>query len=217
MQILNKETDRFDKILLLITYIIRLVLAIAIVTEILNQRWALLFTTSLIFILTFIPTIFEKRFKIDIPLEIEIIIIIFIYASLFLGEIKSFYTTYLWWDILLHISSGIVLGFFGFLILYVLYSQDKVHGSPIWIAVFSFCFAVAIGAIWEIFEFAVDNIFGFNMQKNGLNDTMWDLIVDSLGALITSTIGYYYLKDKKKGLFNRIILKFVKKNPKFFK
>lgn len=217
MQIFNKDIDSFDKILLIITYFIRLALVLAIFTEIYNQRWNLLFTTTLILILTFIPTFFEKKFRIDIPLEIEIIIIMFIYASLFLGERSGFYTTFWWWDVLLHIGSGVVLGFFGFLILYVLYSQNKVHGSPVWIAVFSFCFALAIGALWEIFEFAVDNFFGLNMQKSGLDDTMWDLIVDSIGALLTSFVGYYYLKGKKEGLFNRVIMKFVKDNPKLFK
>ncbi|MDZ7684118.1 MAG: hypothetical protein U5O39_03165 [Gammaproteobacteria bacterium] len=61
---------------------------------------------------------------------------------------------------------------------------------------FSFMFAVGVGALWEIFEFAMDSIFGLDMQKamlgdpSGLTDTMWDLILDALGALTISTIGY---------------------------
>jgi hypothetical protein len=44
-------------------------------------------------------------------------------------------------------------------------------------------FAVAVGAVWEIFDFSMDEPFGTDMQKamfgdpSGLTDTMWDLIV----------------------------------------
>lgn len=49
---------------------------------------------------------------------------------------------------------------------------------------------MAIGGIWEIFEFAMDQVFGMNMQKSGLIDPMWDLIVDALGPLFSVTTGY---------------------------
>ena len=50
-----------------------------------------------------------------------------------------------------------------------------------------------MGALWEILEFAIDQTFGTTMQKSGLVDTMWDLIVDGLGALTISILGYGYL------------------------
>ena len=80
---------------------------------------------------------------------------------------------------------------------------------------FAFCFGVAAGAVWEIFEFVVDQLFNTNMQKNGLVDTMWDLIVDSIGALITSLVGYYYIKGKKLSLFHRLIRKFENENKRW--
>ena len=139
------------------------------------------------------------------------------YASLFLGEIKSYYTLFWWWDIILHIGSGIAFGFIGFLILYVLYKGDKIKAKPSTIAIFSFSFGLAIGALWEIFEFAIDNILRTNLQKSGLVDTMWDLIVDGFGALIASIIGYFYIKKEKKGLFNKLVKEFKKENPKLFR
>ena len=100
--------------------------------------------------------------------------------------------------------------------MYVLYHKNKINAKPIWIAIFAFCFGVAIGAVWEIFEFGMDQIFGMNMQKSGLIDTMWDLIVDSIGAMLTSFIGYFYIKGKKTPLFTRFLQKFTKENPKYF-
>jgi hypothetical protein len=54
---------------------------------------------------------------------------------------------------------------------------------------------VAVGTFWAIFEFAVDQVFGSNIQKpmlgdpSGLTDTMWGMIVDALGALVISAFG----------------------------
>lgn len=191
----------------------RITIIIAIIGAIWKGRWDLLFSSSLIFIFTFIPLMFEKKTRINLPIEFEFMIILFIYLSLFLGEIHGYYSKFWWWDVILHTGSGVGLGFVGFIILYTLYKKDKVQASPIWISIFAFFFAVGIGAIWEVFEFGMDTLFGFNMQKNGLIDTMWDLIVDSLGALLTSTIGYYYLKEKRKSLFSKLIHKFLTINP----
>ena len=61
---------------------------------------------------------------------------------------------------MLHSGSHMALGFIGFLILFTLFEEKKISAKPITIAIFSFCFALAIGAIWEIFEFAMALIIG---------------------------------------------------------
>jgi len=72
--------------------------------------------------------------------------------------------------------------------------------KPGFVAVFAFMFSVGIGALWEIFEFPMDRIFATNMQKpmlgdpSGPTDTMWDLIVDTVGAAAIALMGYRYLK-----------------------
>jgi len=205
-----------DKIQTTVIIFLRLSILLAIVGAVWNEMWALVFSSSLIFILTFLPYLFEKKYRINLPIEFEFVIILFLYASLFLGEIHAYYTKFWWWDILLHVSSGVAIGFAGFLILYTLYSHGKINANPIWIAVFAFCFGVAIGAVWEIFEFGMDQLFNLTMQKSGLVDTMWDLIVDAVGALFTSFIGYFYIKGKKIPLFTRLLNKFSEENPKYY-
>jgi hypothetical protein len=208
------DVDRVQKYFIIF---LRITIIVAIIGALWNSRWSLLFVSSLILFLTFLPMFFEKRYRINLPIEFEFVIILFIYASLFLGEIHSYYSKFWWWDVVLHTSSGISLGFVGFLIMYVLYFQNKINARPIWIVVFSFCFGVAIGAVWEIFEFSMDQILGFNMQKNGLSDTMWDLIVDVLGSFLVSFVGYFYIKGKKIPLFTRLLNKFSKENPEYFR
>src|SRR5690606_30887329 len=96
----------------------------------------------------------------------------------------------------LHGASGFLLGILGFLLVYVLNEKEEIglDMKPGFVALFAFVFAVALGALWEIFEFAMDSAFGLNMQKSGLVDTMWDLIVDTAGALVMAVLGYGYLR-----------------------
>lgn len=200
-----------DKVIIYVSYFLKLVLIFAIVEAIYFQNWMSLFLACLTLFLTFLPAMISKNYKLNLPLELEFLILIFLFSSIFLGELKLYYDRYWWWDIVLHISSAIILGIIGFIIVYVLNEEKsvKMKLSPLFIAMFSFTFAVAIGAIWEIFEFAIDYFFGLNMQKNGLVDTMWDLIVNTFGALFVSVVGYFYSKKVKISFFQNLIEKSV--------
>ena len=91
-------------------------------------------------------------------------------------------------------------------------------------AVTNLALSFALGAVWEIYEFTMDSVFGTNMQKymldNGtaligqaaLQDTMKDIIVDAIGALVMSTIGYISLKYKK-GWVEKLTIRFHVKKP----
>ncbi len=199
------------------SYLMRILMAIAFFKALFEQSWMVLFLCSLALILTFAPYFFRRRYNILIPAEFEIIFVLFIYTSIILGEVHGYYTRFWWWDVLLHTVSGITIGFIGFMIMYIFYFKNILHTSALMIAVFSFSFALALGAIWEIVEFTIDSLLGFNMQKSGLVDTMWDLIVDAAGALFTSIIGYIYVKFNKGFILNRVMANFVKNNPRLFK
>ncbi len=212
-----KGKDWAEKIQNAIYLFVRLSLVIAIISEVFKGRWSLFFITTLIFLSTFLPLLFEKRYEIIIPLELELTVVVFIYASLYLGEVQSYYQTFWWWDLLLHAGSGLGLGFIGFIILYTIYYREKIVAKPFWIAVFTLCFAIAIGTVWEIFEFGMDQVIGTNMQRTGILDTMGDLIVDSIGGLIMGVVGYFYFKLERLPIVSRVINKFVEQNPELFK
>jgi hypothetical protein len=225
-----RELERIDKFHFILTSFIRIVLVVAIFFGFLEGNYFVIFISALTFLLTFVPNIFERTYRIELPAEFQIIILFFIYAGVFLGGAQNYYYIYWWWDSMLHFLGGIALGFIGFLILYVLYKSDKFRASAKWIVIFSFCFALALGALWEIFEFSVDEFLGYNMQKArdldvcpgcdtrlGVVDTMRDLILDSIGALIASVAGYFYLKKGRVPLLTRFVKSFEKNNPKLFR
>lgn len=173
----------------------------------------------------FIPSIISKKWKITIPSSMYIIYVIFLYAAIFLGEVRDFYYRIPHWDTILHTFSGAGIGALGFSVVSLLNKQEKlnVNLSPFFIALFSFCFAITIGVIWEIYEFTFDGLLELNMQKfaleNGVNlvgrvalsDTMKDLIVDSIGAFVISLLGYVSLKYKK-GWIDKLLITEKKKD-----
>ena len=158
-----------------------------------------------------LPGLLTKRLRIVIPSGIYILYVIFLYCAIYLGEVRSFYYSVPHWDTILHCFSGAMLGALGFSFVTLLNNTQRVpvNLSPSFVAVFAFCFALSLGVVWEIYEFTFDGLLGLNMQKfaleggealvgrDALADTMKDLIVDALGALATSIIGYVSIKYRK--------------------
>ena len=196
------------------TFIIRSILIIIFLFAIIRGEWLAVLISFSTFVLTLVPPRLEDIYHIKLPMDFEIAIIFFLFATMILGEIVNFYERFWWWDILLHFSSAIAFGCTGFIILFYLNRTNKISSKPIWIALFSFSFAVSIGVMWEIFEFAMDYMFGMNMQKSGIVDTMWDLIVDVIGALLASLAGLAYMKGDQRSYISHMIAIFIKENPK---
>ena len=164
-----------------------------------ERSWLNLFVAVFALGVVWMPSLLERNFRVRLPIEFEFLLNIFIYSSIFLGEIQNFYTKFWWWDVVLHTGSGIAFGFIGFLILFSLYRSNRLNMRPALLVLFSFCFSLALGVLWEIFEFTIDALLGLNMQKSGLVDTMWDLIVNMLGASVASLSGYAYLRYRWRG------------------
>ena len=178
----------------------------------LKSDYALMLSQCILGIVAMLlPGMLENKFKIAIPSYMLILYTIFLYAAIYLGEVRSFYYNVPNWDNILHTFSGAMIGALGFSIVTLLNKTEKVPIvlSPLFVALFSFCFAVTLGVIWEFYEFTFDVILGLNMQKfaleNGtqligraaLTDTMVDLFVDAVGAFIMSVIGYISLRYNK--------------------
>lgn len=209
-----------------LSFFLKAILVMGAAAALWQRQWATAAITIGILLITLFPLLMVKRFRIHIPPEFEVLAIAFIFASLFLGEVHGYYTRYWWWDIALHTGSGLLLGIVGFLLVYILNETEDIGLTmkPGFVALFAFLFAVSFGALWEIFEFSMDSFFGMNMQKpmlgdpSGLTDTMWDLIVDTLGALVIAVLGYGYLKTVgKESFLERWIGAFIQSNPRLFK
>lgn len=220
----NSEKTFADNIRRTLLILLQLIMAVELVVLLFEGEWLPAFLVCMIMAITIAPVLFSERLPVYIPPEVHVSVIIFVFASIFLGEIRGYYLRIWWWDIAIHTSSGLLLGIFGFLLVYVLNENSRinVYLHIRFVALFAFLFAVATGAMWEIFEFGMDRIFGTNMQKpmfsdpSGLTDTMWDLIVDTLGAAAISLLGWWYMKRRERSFIDAWIQKFIEKNPGLF-
>ncbi len=215
-------------------YLFIFITSLAVNYNLYNRHGHRLFMSIETLVLFILPSILIKRSKINISAAFQIVILLFIFGSMYLGELNHYYYRIHWWDTLLHGSSSTILAYIGFLSIYTLNRDKSLHGqlSPFFMALFIFCFSVTVGSLWEIFEYVVDIIWGSNMQKArglekvygvfdtrlGVIDTMRDLIVNTLGALLVSVIGYFHIKHRKDGdsAFWGFHRKFVKANPELF-
>lgn len=180
-------------------------------------RWSLAFVALVTLALSLVPLYLGRYAHVRVPPSFVLLITIFVGSTLFLGEVYDFYGRFWWWDVMLHGGSAVGFGLIGFILVFMMFQGDRFAAPPIAVAFFAFCFAIAIGAVWEVFEFGMDQLFGFNMQKSGLIDTMGDLIVDMLGAALGATSGFLYLKGRERNFPMRLIHDFVGRNPALFR
>ena len=155
-----------------------------------------------------IPAVIERKWSISIPNYMYILYFVFLYCAIYLGEVRNFYFVIPHWDTILHSFSGAMLGALGFTLVGILNDSERVQIqlSPIFVALFAFCFALSAGTIWEIYEYIFDGLLSLNMQKfaledgvllvgrEALADTMKDIIVDATSAFIITVIGFLTIK-----------------------
>lgn len=166
--------------------------------------------------LTLMPFVFESWTDLRLPKSFIGAVTLFIVGTIFLGEVGDFYERFWWWDVVMHTGSAIAFAMIGTVIMLIFVRGNRLSAPPLLLAVMAFSFAMSIGALWEIFEFGMDILFGLNMQKSGLMDTMFDLIVDAVGAFIGAGAGYWYLKRGGTRFLPLTIEKFVRSNPHVF-
>jgi uncharacterized membrane protein YjdF len=207
---------------LVILAAIQLVMGVQLIILLVRGEWLQVFTVAAVMALTLAPVLF--RLPVRIPSEIQIVALVFVFATLFLGEVRGYYERFWWWDVALHTSSGLLLGLLGFMFVYIL-NEDRhvdLHMRPGFVALFAFFFAVGIGALWEIFEFGMDQFAGTDMQPptrsdpSGLSDTMHDLIVDTIGAAVVSIAGWRYLVRARASRVDNWAQRFIERNPQIF-
>lgn len=246
------RTLRKKSVVAAVYIVLRLLVILVMVAQFFNGNFENVFLCVLTLILFLLPTIFEKSLQIDLPNALEIIILLFIFAAEILGEIRAFYTTFAYWDTMLHTLNGFLCAAIGFSLVDMCNRNKRVSLSlsPVYMAIVAFCFSMTIGVLWEFFECTMDQFFLLDMQKDtvvnvissvnldptggntpiaikgitdvivvcgdeqiplgvggyldiGILDTMKDLWVNFIGAVVFSILGYFYVKSRGKGWFAR--------------
>ena len=157
--------------------VLRLIVLATLVSSIIRGEYESAFICLLVLGLFVLPFFIQQNFGIELPSTLEIIILLFIFASEILGELKCYFITYPHWDSMLHTTTGFISAAFGFAMVDLLNRNKPQHFklSPVFLALVAFCFSMTVGVLWEFFEFSMDYLFHMDMQK--------DMIIHSFASV----------------------------------
>ena len=186
---LNMEL-REHKSSFIVYFTLRILVIVMLVLQVLNRNYENVFLCVLTLLLLVIPSFVQITFKVELPTTLEIIILVFIFAAEILGEISEFYLMFPFWDTVLHTLNGFLAAAIGFSLVDLLNRSEKTMFSlsPLFTAIVAFCFSMTIGVLWEFFEFGMDMIVGYDMQKDTVIHTIRSVTLDPAGRNVPYVI-----------------------------
>jgi len=218
MKSTSKQTTPVLRLILRITYFAVIAsMAAALILGAIDGNWEMCLSAIATIGLVFLPMVFRK-IKIVIPPLLELMCILFLFASVTLAKMFDFYTLIPCWDLILHFFSGPLMTAIGISLLGLWHFGDKGTSllPPLFIALFGFFFSMTAAGLWEFYEFSFDTFAGTQMQKfevrngivdTGLLDTMTDMIVAAIGSAAYSVCTWLDLRFKNGKITKRLYLK----------
>lgn len=186
---------RDKKQVLRVYMVLRLLVIVTLVWQILEQNYQNAFICVLTLVLFLLPSMIERKLKLELPDALEIVILLFIFAADILGEIQEYYVLVPHWDTVLHTVNGFLFAAIGFCIVNILNENKKISLtlSPFYMAVAAFCFSMTIGVLWEFFEWGCDCLFGLDMQKDTVLNSVSSVMLHPQGR--NDPVAYRNIRD----------------------
>lgn len=189
----------------IVYFTLRIIVIVMMILQLLNRNYENVFLCVLTLILLIMPSLVQVTFKVELPTTLEIFILIFIFAAEILGEISEFYLVFPFWDTVLHTINGFLAAAIGFSMVDLLNRSQKIvfNLSPLFMAIVAFCFSMTIGVIWEFFEFGMDWLIGYDMQKDTVIHTIRSVMLDPAGRnvpYVISNITQTAVNEQELGL-----------------
>ncbi|MDO5401174.1 MAG: hypothetical protein Q4F17_09385 [Eubacteriales bacterium] len=165
-------------------FVLRLSVLLVMAAQFFNRNYENVFLCLLTLALFLLPSLIERRLKIDLPDTLEIIILLFIFAAEILGEIRAYYVHFKHWDTMLHTLNGFLCAAIGFSLVDLLNRNERLtfRLSPAFMAITAFCFSMTVGVMWEFFEYFSDTVLGLDMQKDTVVNTLATVMLDETSS-----------------------------------
>ncbi len=107
------------------------------------------------------------------------------------------YWTLSWFDILMHFLGGF---WFGYSALWILFFSGYMlvpsRNDVKFFILVAFASAIGVGLLWEVFEYVTGITFVNDVFHDYVFDTIKDLIMDSLGGIVSAI--FLYIAYKKR-------------------
>ncbi|AHG01402.1 hypothetical protein HALLA_03175 (plasmid) [Halostagnicola larsenii XH-48] len=170
--------------------------------------------TVVCLVVTQLPALLERDY--EIPMDPRITLWVTSAAFLHaLGTVGipgmgwNFYSGVEWWDHLTHALSASVVAAVGYATVRAIDEHsDTVYLPPKFMAVIMLLFVLAFAVLWELLEFGIGiaaEQFGTAsvLTQYGVYDTLWDVVYNSVGAVIVALWGGVYLTDLSSAIGER--------------
>ena len=162
--------------------------------------------TGIGLLVTQLPALLERDYGIalDPALTLWITTAVFLHAVGVIGlpwSDLNFYKTIWWWDHLTHALSSSIVAAIGYTTVRALdRHSENIDAPPKFMFVFILMFVLAFGVAWEVLEFSITLAAEATgnatiLTQFGLEDTMLDLVFDSIGAIVVAVWGTAHLTD----------------------
>ena len=143
-----------------------------------------------------LPSILNRDLRLVLPVELNFWIILALFVHI-VGSFSRWYDTVPGWDHITHALSASLIAALGFVVVVAIDKYaDSIYLPRTFLALFILMFTVAIGVIWELMEFMIDELTGSYLQYS-LEDSMRDLMFDTIGGALVALAGTYYLTHTK--------------------
>ena len=174
----------------IVFFTLRTIVLVTLVLQFLRGNYENVFLCLLTLLLFLLPAFVNRRFNIQLPDTLEVIILFFIFAAEILGEINAYYVKYDFWDTMLHTMNGFLAAAIGFSLVDVLNRSERTmfNLSPLFVAMVAFCFSMTIGVLWEFVEYFADNVLLLDMQKDTIVHTIRSVALDPTATNTVVTI-----------------------------
>ena len=149
--------------------------------------------------------------------QVDVIVLLFTFLAYTLGVAGAFYKFVPYYDKIMHTLSGTLTMLLALPLFYRLKHNRQVEAEDGPLAM-AFCLAtaLAVAGLWEIAEYFLSIVTGIDtqvVQATGVSDTMQDMIVCTLGALLALPSMLRYYRQGKGGFLMNALTAFVHFNP----
>lgn len=131
----------------------------------------------------------ERAARVRLPTSLHAMYAALLLSAPWLGAALGRYAAWPWWDVLVHFFSGVPIALGAVLLLGVAAARRSLVMPPGLEALTVVGLHSLVALAWEVAEFTADQVLGAQTQK-GNTDTMTDLIVGTLGALLVALVLY---------------------------
>jgi uncharacterized membrane protein YjdF len=148
-------------------------------------------------LITFIPAVLERNY--NLPLDPWLGL--WITTAVFLHTLGSagLYGRIFFWDNITHAMSASLIAAAGYTTARAVdIHSDEIHIPPRFVFVYIFVIVLSFGVVWELFEFGLDVVaettgVAMPLAQHGLDDTVRDMMFNSVGALLVAVFGQAHL------------------------